>query len=1164
MYRKLVSLVGSGLILVSVFMSLFIAILPTQASATATEPQDEERRLLVAFKYCLSDQKIDESDNGNPAENFPDMWDGGIDGYKKENVVVGFELEDDNGVKSCETSILPGLKILEPQITTAAAAETRLFALLANSDGKVFRANRDKLVTRIDDKIKAMGADPRKAFTANRLSPLITYCYDIKVDRPSFEATNQNFRAKLLGTEYFFEHKKADDDSFKWIDQKGLSLNAYIGDVELGFRSSLPPAGLGGWDSFESDFYPFGSDLQSFTGGHTENNSILDCKFIKEKMEAGFFTNDVISSVDIDKDIVVTGVDTNGDGKADVALDPVTVASVDSGGDTHVDCQTGGLSLNPFTLADNAISWLLCPLLDGAQAIVNTVGGWVVDQLEFDVDQYLIGPTTDKNDQEIFPVKDAWNAFRVISLSLVILVALAGILMGSFIDAYTIKKILPRMLIAIIAISLSWDLLVLVIKITNSLGIAVRSMIDLPFKSLNNAAINPLVILGGAGAATGLTTILGALSLIGTAALAVLFAFIFTILRVGAIIALVIFAPVAILCWILPGTQKGWNFWQEGLMGALLMFPIVTAFLSIGSAFGKIIYNIDPNKPLNQTIALVATYAPYFLIPKAFSMAGGIVGNLSGQLNDRGRGAFDRLKKFRQDQGQKRRHDVMAGKYFKPGNEESRFGRFKNKTSDKLQTALLSPQMGIGTGDLRTAEGRKQRLATMSGNLQNAKELAEWEHSTEMLKNNAFARKYAQDDDFGKGLLEGDGDYAKTRAAIAENGGARFDGEAGQKELDNLTAAALRVRREAGAGAAGLVAIRGLGTSSTSWKTKFKKDAAGNDIIDEANGDERYGYRIIDGEESNIKMQRSIDKALGHGRGNLANVIAEVRSGQDAAGRPDNGSSSFSDTLYANKLLHEMGPRPTPPPAGASAVEVQQYQDGVADYDEKVKEISRSLYLSTLEGKPAGAVIGGKEQPAENLTRVMVEDTEGIINGNRKGKWGQAAVNQPAVGSEAHEEAVIQALMYEEGSRVAATQYSKAGGAALSKGLTREIDLTSLPPRIRQALTLKGYRNEEQFQTNSAGEVEKIVNQVPIYQEGDTITHAQAIDNLQRTNPKAAASVKIYVEQATAAAAQQQAAMAATQGAQAQANAQGQNRDFIPPTTPTLGGGTGGFGGRGW
>ncbi len=1028
MYRKLVSLVGSGLILVSVFMSLFAAVRPMQASATSTEPQDEQRRLLVAFKYCLSDQKIDESDNGNPAEDFADMWDGGIDGYKKEDVVVGFELEGDNGVKSCETSILPGLKILEPQITTPGAAETRLFALLANSDGKVFRANRDKLVARIDDQIKSMGSDPRKAFTANRLSPLITLCYDIKIDKPSYEATNQNFRAKFLGTQYFFEHKSdADDDSYKWLKQGAIGENVFLGDIKLGFESSKNAIGKGDWDSFESDFYPFGSDLQSFTSGHAGNNGILDCKFIKEKMESGFFTDDVISSVDIDKDIVIIGVDTNGDGKADVALDPVTVASVDAGGDTHVDCQTGGLSLNPFTLADNAISWLLCPLLDGAQAIVNTVGGWVVDQLEFDVDQYLVGPTTDKNDAEIFPVKDAWNAFRVISLSLVILVALAGILMGSFIDAYTIKKILPRMLIAIIAISLSWDLLVLVIRITNSLGIAVRSMIDLPFNSLNNAAINPLVILGGAGAATGLTTILGALSLIGTAALAVLFAFIFTILRVGAIIALVIFAPIAILCWILPGTQKGWNFWQEGLMGALLMFPIVTAFLSIGSAFGKIIYNIEPNSPLNQTIALIATYAPYFLIPKAFSMAGGIVGNLSGQLNDRGRGAFDRLKKFRQDQGQKRWGDIKGGRYFHGGNKDS----FRRRVSGIAQGASLLPNAGLG-----------RDTSKWKGKLDDARSVASQTYASKATQDDAAKLARDKDDAIMRAFIESGGDLDEAEKVLVSSqgtadlygGGKKADGtlweegteaykqnwEANRGARESALRGIEALKKDYGADTAKLIAARTLFRSSTAFSYE--------------NG---FGEMAEIIRKVATKSDGTVDTLL------ATQLLEEGNAAQNAAGRNDVGGASFSVGI---KAINNVG-RQKINADGTLSTEIYTSQDATHD-----------AWESAFGGKPPDEVFrGGKKKNGQAVSGYLYGYTDGAGN-HHKGEVEIRMEKLQADTSLTEEQRAQEAtriLQWEESYHVAASRSSADIREVMGASFGEKFDHDLLPPEMREKIFTK-------------------------------------------------------------------------------------------------------------
>lgn len=50
---------------------------------------------------------------------------------------------------------------------------------------------------------------------------------------------------------------------------------------------------------------------------------------------------------------------------------------------------------------------------------------------------------------------------------------------------------------------------------------------------------------------------------------------------------------------------------------------------------------------LNTVVKLVAYIAPFFLIPATFKVGMGVFGNLAGMVNDRGRGIFDRNKKYR-------------------------------------------------------------------------------------------------------------------------------------------------------------------------------------------------------------------------------------------------------------------------------------------------------------------------------------------------------------------------------------------------------------------------------------------------------------------------------------------------------------------------------------
>ena len=79
----------------------------------------------------------------------------------------------------------------------------------------------------------------------------------------------------------------------------------------------------------------------------------------------------------------------------------------------------------------------------------------------------------------------AWNSFRVLGIAIIVIAGLIMVISTAlgfeFFDAYTIKKVLPRILVAIIGISLSWWLLEWLAELTNDLGVGVRSLIYFPF-----------------------------------------------------------------------------------------------------------------------------------------------------------------------------------------------------------------------------------------------------------------------------------------------------------------------------------------------------------------------------------------------------------------------------------------------------------------------------------------------------------------------------------------------------------------------------------------------------------------------------------------------------------------------------------------------------------
>lgn len=347
----------------------------------------------------------------------------------------------------------------------------------------------------------------------------------------------------------------------------------------------------------------------------------------------------------------------------------------------HVDCSW---SINPLT-------WVMCPLLDLSQSIINSVGGFIKDQLNINANLYF--DKTSDSGQHIYA---AWNSVRLIAMGLLVVIALVMVIAQALsidlIDTYTVKKVLPRIVIAVIAISLSWELTRLAVIFFNDLARAVQSIIIAPFGNIPNPSLSggKITILAGglAATATALGT-LGMLSFLMTAAVALLIAFVAIVLRQMLVILLVILAPIAIIAFILPNTQKAWKLWHESFFGALLVYTIITAFISIGAVFGKIAGATNTGGTIDTAaapfIALIATYIPYFLIPKAFSMASGVIGNLTGMVNDRSRGAFDRIRKYRQDNGA--RHRERLGRRV-VGTRADWQNRLQNASSSANRNAL--------------------------------------------------------------------------------------------------------------------------------------------------------------------------------------------------------------------------------------------------------------------------------------------------------------------------------------------------------------------------------------------------------------------------------------------------------------------------------------------
>lgn len=439
------------------------------------------------------------------------------------------------------------------------------------------------------------------------------------------------------------------------------------------------------------------------------------------------------------------------------------VDTSNTGDDTVSDCGFGGWN------------WAVCGGMGILTSISDKLDSMIMQQLNIDTNGIFAGTNKDA-------YYSAWNSFRIIATAIIVIAGLVMVASQAFgfefLDAYTIRKTLPRLLVAIIGISLSWELLQVVIQLFNVIGFDIRNLMYAPFSAISAGAGHPgtiatlgnpltLIVAGGAlfliyGPAT--------LTFLVTAFLAILVAFFVLVVRQIAIVVLVIMAPVAIACYILPNTQKIWKFWKDNFLGLMVMFPIISALIAAGhimSAVGRF------GGPFEQFVSIVAYFAPYFLLPLAFRLATGVIGNLAGIANDRSRGAFDRLKKGRENSRLRRREEFRTGDL---GNNVT------NRAYNRMGINSLGRRMDVGmAGHYGIGQRGQSALATKAAVQQGA-----------AMKAHPELAAFAQGDDNGNAVLGlSGGTLEGGRAAAAQ----LFEGDLATQERAVQAAAAIGFNR---------------------------------------------------------------------------------------------------------------------------------------------------------------------------------------------------------------------------------------------------------------------------------------------------------------------------------------------------------------------------------
>jgi hypothetical protein len=333
-----------------------------------------------------------------------------------------------------------------------------------------------------------------------------------------------------------------------------------------------------------------------------------------------------------------------------------------------------------------------------------------------------------------------WKGVRTIANALLIPAFLAMIFAQALsinIDAYTIKKALPRIAIVAILIQFSFYIVAIMVDITNVVGNGIGDLLLAPLEAsdvqLNfRSGTSKAIVLG--------TTAIGAVTVVGTAftgalftallglVLAMVVVFLTLVFRQILVISLAIFAPVAFVAWVLPGTEKLAKIWWNLLTRALMMYPLIVILFAAGTLVATVASQnaggegVD-DQGIGTVIAIGALVAPLAGTALTFKLAGAAVAGAAA-LFQKGRGVAmggrdgrGGILARRNETVARRKREAQAGALT---DTTGRFGLGRRALNKAAQfstkpSSILPETIGGKRIPLMTKKGQKSRALAATG-----------------------------------------------------------------------------------------------------------------------------------------------------------------------------------------------------------------------------------------------------------------------------------------------------------------------------------------------------------------------------------------------------------------------------------------------------------------
>lgn len=862
---------NSKLVIVFCILSLVLQVLAVPKVHANTAEEDMIRRRLFMFGQCLNNFLIHTNRDYNTLE---DMFTESLDGGKNidmEVIVSGLDIDSDNGVITCRTAIREGVEIYTHGSISAGDQNAVYNWLMAkvtggknieNNDGEKIPKDKSEwdnnlniLRTQVSEAMTRNGGNPSRLVRASRLLPLVTTCYKMS-NKPLGTLGANDFKVDGVGYFYLKNADEIQNIFKKWIrlnDGVNSATNAEIGNIELGFSGDR--GAFGDFNANNSDFYPIGNDLSATPGMTVSRGGIADCSLVNIKKNPSLAW-------------IFDGTSINDDGSMTDSEGNTISASRGSEGDgddeNKTTCENKG----------GALGWIVCPVVRMISNALEKVEALIENLLQTNSDKIQKGDDAYK----------VWLNFRNIAY-VGIVIAMLVMIIGTAMDleivgAYTVKKVLPRLVISVILISLSWNICLFFIDFADLLGRGMMGIMTAPFGGDSLTLSSSTIVSGGFGWSnfdTFITQIGAGLGIIAILAffwqvilLFALLTLMVLILRQSIIFLLVVISPIAFVAWIFPGTQRLWKMWSDNFTKLMLMFPMIVALIASGRIFASLIGKGDFSG-LTEIIQIVAYMIPYAIIPFTFKFAGSAMAFAGGAIMSNK--ATQWANKAAMGRG--------IGKAKRSYERASTGNVFRNAPTGSIRSRIN--RYAAGAANINKAGLRPSNWRTNMGTFLDDQEVA---NSIEHAEKDASYQSWKSDDSLNRAALIASRSGRDIREILRERGYAGFgDANVNQDQAEAAIESAARRTERTRKG------MNERAFQMMTWQSAVKGGTA---------------YT----EEETAQMWADAAGIAGDDDSVLASLVARGRDAAMAGGRVDQGGAGFGVTLNAARALRDETLRP--------------------------------------------------------------------------------------------------------------------------------------------------------------------------------------------------------------------------------------------------------------